>query len=270
MKDKLTLAKDHVAYKQIQGIENYDKTINCSNFLIVMFLEGSGIHYVNEEPFPILKNQLHFLFPGFRHHWVTGPETIAHKVVVGKKLFESFSSIDEFYFIKNNLSPVFRLSSTEVQAISLEIESIKRELSLSRKNNRWQKVIRLRMDILASIIKLQAEEYGKNTLQDVANPVIANFWKLIENNYTEQKLPRWYANKLGVTPNYLNMLCQKHMNTTATLMIRQRVMQEAKNLLKFSNKTIKEITYFLGFEGMPSFSTFFKKNCGFTPTEYRG
>ncbi len=52
-------------------------------------------------------------------------------------------------------------------------------------------------------------------------------------------------------------------------MLNQRLMQEAKNQLRFSEKTVKEITFELGFESVSMFSTFFKKKSGFSPTEYR-
>lgn len=79
------LKDDQGRYKQIKGIENYNKTTKCTYFLVVLFIKGSGIHYIDEVPYPIAEKQLHFLFPGQHHHWVTGPETLAHKIVVGKR-----------------------------------------------------------------------------------------------------------------------------------------------------------------------------------------
>ncbi|NML23531.1 AraC family transcriptional regulator [Pseudoflavitalea sp. G-6-1-2] len=67
----------------------------------------------------------------------------------------------------------------------------------------------------------------------------------------------------------MNTLCRKHLNITATDMIHQKIMQEAKAQLRYSDKSVKEITFDLGFENISGFSTFFKKKSGFSPSEYR-
>lgn len=266
----LPLADDQIAYEQIHGIDDFYKNIHSTTFLIVMFTAGSGIHYVNGQEYPIKRNQLHFLFPGHDHRWMTEPGTVAHKIVLGRKIYESFSRIDEFHFVKNNLGPAFPLTEKVAQSVVSEMESIKMELQWLTKDRSWYKIIRLRIDILASIMKVQADNEIKHILLAEANPVIENYWNLVNIHYSVHKSPKWYAVELGVTPNYLNMLCQKHINITATSMIHQRILQEAKNLLKLSAKSIKEITYILGFDTTSAFSAFFKKNCGYTPSQYRG
>ncbi len=263
------LPDDVITYKQIKGIDDYNKTIKCTYFLVVLFIEGSGIHYINEKAYPIEKKQLHFLFPGYHHHWVTGSETVAHKIVVGKKIFQSFSSIDELHFIRHNLHPVFKLSEPKFQWVNHEMEGIARDLQIVAEDNTWKEIIKLRIDVLASMMKREAENYIKDSLFFNAHPVVTSFWNMINKDYVLHKNIQWYADKLSVSPNYLNILCKKHLNITASDMLNQRIMQEAKNYLRFSEKTVKEITYELGFESVSVFSNFFKRKSGFSPTEYR-
>ena len=47
------------------------------------------------------------------------------------------------------------------------------------------------------------------------------------------------------------------------------LMHEAKNLLKYSGTTIKEIVFKLNFPNQSVFYKFFKARTGMTPTEYR-
>lgn len=263
------LQDDTVAYRKISGIDNYNKTIKCTYFLVVLFIEGSGTHFIDDLQFPIAKNQLHFLFPGQHHQWVTGPETIAHKIVVGKKIFETFSSTDEFSFMRHNLNPVFKLSKPVFDRVNVEMESFQSDLTFLQENESWKKIVQLRMDILASMMRMQADTYLKNKLLPNVNAITKSYWDLIAQHYIEHKSMSWYADKLAVTPNYLNKLCKKQLNMTATDMIHYKVMQEAKRVLRFSDDSIKEITFNLGFESMAAFSAFFKKKSGFTPTEYR-
>lgn len=47
------------------------------------------------------------------------------------------------------------------------------------------------------------------------------------------------------------------------------LIEEAKNLLLSSNKTVGELTFALGFEYPQYFSRLFKSKTGMTPLEYR-
>lgn len=263
------LPDDQVTYKQIKGVENYNKTIKCTYFLAVLFIKGSGVHYIDGVPYPIGEKQLHFLFPGQHHHWVTGSETLAHKIVVGKKIYESFTSIDELHFIRHNLHPVFKLSDTKFLAVNHEITGIERDLNIIAQDHSWKEIIKLRMDVLAMMMKHEVESYIKDTLLAGTPNLVRDFWNLINQYHTQHKAVNWYASKLNISSNYLNILCRKHLNITASDMLNQRLMQEAKNQLRFSEKTVKEITFDLGFESVPVFSTFFKRKSGFSPKEYR-
>ena len=263
------LADDQVVYTSIEGIDNFNKTTKCTYFLIVLFKEGNGIHYIDNKEYPIDKNQLHFLFPGQHHHWVTSPNTIAQKITVGKKIFEEFSSIEEFHFIKYNLPPIFKLSNILYDSVNREMKGIESDLQLLIMDKEWKHIIFRRMDILASMMKREARRYIEEKLFLTANPTVKKFWLLINEHYTNKKTLSWYADQLSVSPNYLNILCRKNLNINATDMIYQRIMQEAKQQLRFSDKIIKEIAFDLGFASVSAFSSFFKNKSGFSPLQYR-
>ncbi|KKO89102.1 MULTISPECIES: helix-turn-helix domain-containing protein [Sphingobacterium] len=266
----ITLTEEGVFYKEIIGTEDYNKTTKCTYFLMVLFSEGSGTHFIDAAEYPIKGNQLHFLFPGQHHHWITGAETRAQKIVVGKKVFETFSSLSEIYFIRHNLHPVFKLSTSLFEVIFNEMKNIQRDLLAQESDGQWSEIVRLRIDILVSLIKKEAGDYLKENLLGNSNVIIDSFWDLVNINFAAQKHVSWYAERLHVTSNYLNILCRKHLHITASSVIQQRTIQEAKQLLKFSDKSIKEIAFYLGFESLSAFSTFFKNISGYSPSGYKG
>jgi len=51
--------------------------------------------------------------------------------------------------------------------------------------------------------------------------------------------------------------------------IKDRLILEAKRQLKFSNKTVKEIAFELGFDDPAYFSRLFSKGTGSSPAKYR-
>ena len=51
--------------------------------------------------------------------------------------------------------------------------------------------------------------------------------------------------------------------------INERVVLEAKRIIRLSPKSIKEISFELGFEDPSYFARFFRKHVGLTPVQYR-
>jgi AraC-like DNA-binding protein len=99
--------------------------------------------------------------------------------------------------------------------------------------------------------------------------VVKNFQKLIERNYRTLKLPKDYAERLFITPNHLNALCNSVLGMSAGEVIRNRVILEAKRLLTNQDSTISEIAYELNFADNSYFTKFYKKYTGQTPEEFR-
>src|SRR5690606_10783316 len=78
-----------------------------------------------------------------------------------------------------------------------------------------------------------------------------------------------YAGRLAVHVNHLNKVLKETTGSTTTAIIRGRIFEEAKILLRNTDWTVSEIAYGLGFEQLPHFSNFFKKCSGQSPLRYR-
>ncbi|QIL41200.1 helix-turn-helix transcriptional regulator [Pedobacter sp. HDW13] len=268
-KPKVKMGDEEIAYEKLNERNSLHKTINCTYFIIVLFSSGSGTHSIDDVDYTIGDRQLHFLFPGQRHHWETERGTEAQKIVVGKKVFETFSSNGIFHLIRHNLHPVFKLDQTTFFAVDQEFKKIENELHLLDSDKIWKKILSVRMDIIAAMIAKEAEIYIKESVFKNANIIVKNFWLLANQHFTRQKNVSWYADQLHVGASYLNYLCKKHLNVGANQVIGQRILLDAKKQLRFSEQSIKEIAYSLGFKDVPSFSNFFREKSGFTPSAYR-
>ena len=78
-----------------------------------------------------------------------------------------------------------------------------------------------------------------------------------------------FAMALNVHVNHLNKALKTIMGHTTTQLINNRILQEARFLLKDTTWTIGEIARCLGFEESNHFSTFFKSRASLTPNQYR-
>ena len=101
------------------------------------------------------------------------------------------------------------------------------------------------------------------------NQLFERFIALVTEYHNTERGMAFYADKLCLTPKYLSKLVKQASGRSAPAWIDSFVILEAKNMLKYSDKTIKEIVYALHFPNQSVFYKFFKAHTGMTPSEYR-
>jgi AraC-like DNA-binding protein len=105
----------------------------------------------------------------------------------------------------------------------------------------------------------------KNTQEEK----VKQFKLLLEEHFVTQKTPSFYAGMLNVTTNYLNKLCRKYEGFSSGELVRRRVTLEAQRMLHYTVLPVADIARKLEFESVSYFITFFKKNTGVTPENFR-
>ncbi|WHT39790.1 helix-turn-helix domain-containing protein [Myroides sp. mNGS23_01] len=98
---------------------------------------------------------------------------------------------------------------------------------------------------------------------------VQEFKVLLEMYFKTQNQVAFYAEKLHITPNYLNIRVKKILGISASHSIQQRVILEAERLLITTDLSIKEIAYELGFHDTGYFNHYFKKWKHKTPGQFR-
>lgn len=78
-----------------------------------------------------------------------------------------------------------------------------------------------------------------------------------------------FAQRLSVHVNHLNRAIRETTGKTTTDHIAERLLSEAKSLLRHTDWNISEIGYCLGFEEATHFNNFFKKQTQQTPSSFR-
>ena len=74
---------------------------------------------------------------------------------------------------------------------------------------------------------------------------------------------------MKLNETYLSKLFRKETGLSISEYIRNKKIEEAMALLRYSEKTSIEIATDLGFSSHSYFISVFKKVCGMTPKEYR-
>lgn len=115
----------------------------------------------------------------------------------------------------------------------------------------------------------EAHPHGEESVQNRAEEYFRQFMKLLSIHYKSNRNVGFYAKELCITPKYLTTLIKRISGKSVSEWIDNYVILEAKTLLKFSNKSIQEIAYDLNFPNQSFFGSYFKRNTGMSPSQYK-
>ena len=87
--------------------------------------------------------------------------------------------------------------------------------------------------------------------------LVQQFLQLLDKHYRAIKMVAAYADELFIGANYLNEIVKKTTGYPASFHIRQRIALEAKRMALYSDDSMKEIAYGLGYSDPCQFSKFF-------------
>ncbi|ULC60016.1 helix-turn-helix domain-containing protein [Flaviramulus sp. BrNp1-15] len=99
--------------------------------------------------------------------------------------------------------------------------------------------------------------------------IVYNFKKLVDKHVIEYHNVSHYAKLLNITPKYLNECVNEVLSTSSKNIIVEQLLMRSRHRLKFSSKSIKEISFELGFSTPDYFSYFFKTHTGYKPSALR-
>lgn len=99
--------------------------------------------------------------------------------------------------------------------------------------------------------------------------MLEQFMKLAINDHAREHLVGYYADKMCVTPKYLSKIVKETSGRSVPDWLSELLILDAKNMLRHTDMTIKEISARLNFPSQSFFFRFFKNHTGQTPTQYR-
>lgn len=110
---------------------------------------------------------------------------------------------------------------------------------------------------------------GQNNSHNRAEEYFKQFTHLLGEHFREERSVGFYARQLCITPKYLTTLIKHISGQSVSEWIDNYVILEAKTLLKYSTMSIQEIAYYLNFPNQSFFGSYFKRNTGMSPSQYK-
>ena len=109
----------------------------------------------------------------------------------------------------------------------------------------------------------------QNPIHNRAEEYFKQFTHLWGEHYRTERSVGFYARQLCITPKYLTTLIKRISGLSVSEWIDNYVILEAKTLLKYSTMSIQEIAYYLNFPNQSFFGSYFKRNTGMSPSQYK-
>ena len=123
---------------------------------------------------------------------------------------------------------------------------------------------------LIDIIRLgDWEEADKLDVNSDPHRTYWRFVDLIEKNFAQHHSVKFYTETMRISQTTLAAHTQQYAKTSPLKLINDRIILEAKRMIRYSDLRIKEIAFDLGFKDDSYFIKLFKRNVGMSPVEFR-
>lgn len=239
-------------------------------YLLVIFTAGTGTHEIDFDSYDIKRGSLFVIQPGQIHNWQLSLDIDGYIVFYSQETYNLYfanKKIEDYSFYKSVKSqPEIFFDEVELKEIEVYFKLMKHESETSKPKHK-DKILNL-IDIIN--IEVSRKHLSDNNHKTpIYNHKIDDFEKLIDAHFKTEKSPSFYASKMNITLKHLNRICKTILNKTATELIAERVILEAKRLLVDKNKSISQVADELSFDNYSYFAKVFKKENGISPKEFR-
>jgi len=144
------------------------------------------------------------------------------------------------------------------------------EMELAYKDELQLEMLQMMLKrVLILSTRIYKKQLNFQEIDNLNSDIIREFNFLVETHFREKHNVVDYAELLYKAPKTLANLFKKLGNKTPLQFIQDRLILESERLLRYTDKSVSEIGYELGFNEVQSFSRFFKNLKGVSPLDFR-
>ena len=247
------------------------------DFFKIALMKGDFLYHFADRTTRVSGSNLMFFSPDVPYRFEVLRDTLDGYFCIFQESFYTDrykGNIRDLPMFGRHAMPCYELDQSQDEVISQQFLKMKAELD-SDYTFKYDLVRDLMSEMIHFALKMQPSE---NVVQNIdANARIASIFKeLLERQFPIESHFRFklrsamdFADAMAMHVNHLNRALKLSTGKTTTHHISERIVKEAKVLLKHSAWNVSEISFVLGFEDVANFTHFFKKHTDISPTAYR-
>jgi AraC family transcriptional activator of pobA len=262
--------------KSETAIPNVDHPSRSNFYTFLLITRGKIQMRLNLIDYSIEKDMMLFLFPHVTIQFISSSEDFLYYGIAFTPDFLTRAGVNKKYldtldFFASNHNPQLRIKHSDANILCSSLDALCRRTAMDLNYPfRTEIVQHLFTAYLYELAAVYQNNYtGKYINVSRKEDISVQFLKLLPKHFKEERGVKFYADHLFVTPKYLSETVKEATGKTAGDFIDEMVMLEAKVLLKNPSLSIAQIAEELHFSDQFSFSKFFKREAGITPSEYR-
>lgn len=248
---------------------------------ILWFQEGTGHHTIDFVDYEVRPGTLFFLAPGQIHNYdccISETGDCKYKGLAIKMCTDFMrdeESVDQTMMKYNSFytfdtAPYYHIDEETADELRGIVRQMEEE---SERYGEFGNIEVLKSLLCIFLVKIQRK--GK---QDVnihlssikpSHQLFVQFRRMVEKEYRRLHTVQEYAERLNVAVRTLNKSVNECSDKSPLAFINDRILLEAKRLIRYSPKMIKEIAFDLGFEDPSYFVKLFKRQTGYLPSDFR-
>lgn len=238
---------------------------------ILLVSRGGGEIVIEGHKYDIPTGSLVIVPAAMVHEIHFGPNTDGIVVTAATAYATSVSQGDRRLLDALTHPDVYPISGTGVNAAALTdaFEWMLREYVWSAPARRLAVRAHFLRILVASVRLRSVQMQTVTAARDRDYDILMRYKELVEHNFRHQKAMVFYAAEIGISAQRLNQACKARSGKTASEILHERAIIEAKRCLLYMEMTVAEIGYDLGFDDPAYFSRFFSQRVGQPPGVYR-
>lgn len=243
-----------------------------SYYQLIWFLGGGGIHTVDFASYPVEDNTALFISKDQVHSFDDNLDIKGWLIHFNESFF-MHSDVDIFlkYRIFNiEQNPCYAVDVETAAIATTYITLIRKELA-QRHRFGYEDVIRfLLKSLLINLERVRQKEPERRIeFTNLYEKQFFTFKQLVEEHYTQGLSVNAYANLMNVSSKTLTTITKTIGGQSPLQLVAERIVLEAKRLLKFTTLRVSEIAFRLGFDDPSYFIKYFRRQIGHSPGDYR-
>ena len=196
--------------------------------------------------------------------------------IFNQHFFHRFGDLNQYAVFQPDGNHVFELSDDQVGQVSVIYRKMFDEIQ-SDYVHKYDVLRNLVFELLHFAMKIQPAAPADNQRINASQRIATLFLELLERQFPiDENHPKVglrsasdFAQQLNIHVNHLNRAVKAITDKTTTQIIGERILQEAKIMLRHSNWNVSEISDALGFAEVTHFNNFFKKHVEISPLKFR-
>lgn len=245
-------------------------------YKIMLVMGNSEVHYA-DKVYQVKKQALSFSNPFIPYKW-DHLDKIRSGVycIFNQHFFHQYGNLNQYSVFQPEGTHLFELTDEQTGQVENIFQRMFDEIS-SDYAHKYDVLRNLVFELIHFALKLQPVAKADGQPLNASKRISSLFLELLERQFPidenhpvlQFRSASDFARQLNVHVNHLNRAVKETTAKTTSRIIAERILQEAKILLKHSPWNVSEIAYALGFAETTHFNNFFKKHVQLSPLKFR-